>query len=247
MSGRADSDPPSQYVQLVRFPMAVALDAPAWETERMAAAPTHGTSDGRVHSRQGSHRARLRPSRLVGRDCEIVEVSERIALTPLTTLTGPAGVGKTALALAVADAVAPQFPDGVFVVWLASLRSEEHIAGEVASQVGMPKSGGQSYEDSLAEWLADRDVLLVLDNCEHMVSTVADLVEGLTARLPRPSGAGVDDELEVPGLVSQLSDPLCRSRRVARRHMIEDPITPAQQNSELPREDLNLRPSDYET
>jgi predicted ATPase len=121
----------------------------------------------------------------VGRDCEIVEVSERIALTPLTTVTGPGGVGKTALALAVADAMVPQFADGVFVAWLASLRSEEHIAGEVAAQVGMPKSGGQSYADSLTEWLADRDVLLVLDNCEHVVSAVADLVEGLTARLPR--------------------------------------------------------------
>jgi predicted ATPase len=49
----------------------------------------------------------------------------------------------------------------------------------------MPKSGGQSYADSLTQWLADRDVLLVLDNCEHVVSAVADLVEGLTARLPR--------------------------------------------------------------
>ena len=110
---------------------------------------------------------------------------ERLALTPLTTVTGPGGVGKTALALAVAAAAAPQFPDGVFVVWLASLRSAEHVAGEVAAQVGMPRSGGQSYEDSLADWLAERDVLLVLDNCEHVVSAVADLVEGLTARLPR--------------------------------------------------------------
>ena len=64
-------------------------------------------------------------------------------------MTGPGGVGKTALALAVAS-MAP-FPDGVFVVWLASLRSAEHIAGEVAAQVGLPRSGGQSYEDALVE------------------------------------------------------------------------------------------------
>ncbi len=127
----------------------------------------------------------LRGRRLVGRDCEIVEVDERIALTPLTTVTGPAGVGKTALALAVAAASEPQFPDGVFVVWLASLRSAEHVAGEVAAQVGLPRSGGQTYEDSLTDWLTERDVLLVLDNCEHVASAVADLVEGLTARLPR--------------------------------------------------------------
>jgi predicted ATPase len=121
----------------------------------------------------------------VGRDAEIAEVLERMALTPLTTVTGPGGVGKTALALAVAAEAAPQFPDGVFVVWLASLRSAEHIAGEVAAQVGLPKSGGQSYEDALVDWLAERDVLLVLDNCEHVVVAVADLVESLTTQLPR--------------------------------------------------------------
>jgi predicted ATPase len=121
----------------------------------------------------------------VGRDWEVAELTERLALSPLTTVTGPGGVGKTALALAVATAAAPRFPDGVFVAWLASLRSAEHIAGEVAAQVGMQRSGGQTYEDSLTEWLAERDVLLILDNCEHMVSAVADLVESLVARLPR--------------------------------------------------------------
>jgi predicted ATPase len=143
-----------------------------------------GTSEGEDGIQLGSHRSTaLRPRRLVGRDREIAEVIESVALTPLTTVTGPGGVGKTALALAVAAAA--QFPDGVFVVWLASLRSAEHIAGEVAAQVGMPRSGGQSYEDALTRWLAERDVLLVLDNCEHVVSAVADLVDGLTARLPR--------------------------------------------------------------
>ena len=132
------------------------------------------------------HRARApRPYRLVGRDAEIAEVRERMALTPLTTVTGPGGVGKTALALAVAAEASRQFPDGVFVVWLASLRSAEHISGEVAAQVGLPRSGGQSYEDALTDWLAERDVLLMLDNCEHVVCAVADLVESLTARLPR--------------------------------------------------------------
>ena len=152
----------------------------------MTSSVTGGTSDGQVGTPLEGHRATgLRPRRLVGRDAEIAEVIERLALTPLTTVTGPGGVGKTSLALTVAAAAAPQFSDGVFVIWLASLRSAEHMAGDVAAQVGMPRSGGQAYEDSLTQWLADRDVLLVLDNCEHVVSAVADLVEGLTARLPR--------------------------------------------------------------
>jgi predicted ATPase len=121
----------------------------------------------------------------VGRDRELGEIAEAITSSSLTTVTGPGGVGKTALALAVAAASSAHFPDGVFIVWLASLRSADLVAGEIAAQVGMQRSGGQSNKDALARWLADRDVLLVLDNCEHVVSAVADLVEDLTAHLPR--------------------------------------------------------------
>jgi predicted ATPase len=127
----------------------------------------------------------VRPRRLVGRDSELQDVSESVASAPVTTLTGPGGVGKTALAIAVATASARDFPDGVTVVWLGSLRSAELVAAEVAAQLGLPRSGGQSYEDALTRWLTERDILLVIDNCEHVVSAVADLLDGLTARLPR--------------------------------------------------------------
>lgn len=126
-----------------------------------------------------------RSRRLVGRNGELTEIAETITSSPLTTVTGPGGVGKTALALAIAASSSAHFPDGVFVVWLASLRSADLVAGEVAAQVGMQRSGGHSSEEALARWLADRDVLLVLDNCEHVVSAVAELVEDLTTRLPR--------------------------------------------------------------
>lgn len=127
----------------------------------------------------------LRPRRLVGRESEIRDVSESVTSAPVTTLLGPGGVGKTALALAVAAARSRDFPGGVTVAWLGSLRSAELVAAEVAAQLGLPRSGGQSYEDALTRWLAERDALLVIDNCEHVVSAVADLVEALTARLPR--------------------------------------------------------------
>jgi predicted ATPase len=127
----------------------------------------------------------LRPRRLVGRDSEIREVSENVSSAPVTTLVGPGGVGKTALAITVAAACSRDFPGGVTVVWLGSLRSADLVAAEVAAQLGLPRSGGQSYEDALTRWLAERDVLLAIDNCEHVVSAVADLVEALTARLPR--------------------------------------------------------------
>jgi predicted ATPase len=103
----------------------------------------------------------------------------------VTTLTGPGGVGKTALALALATACSADFPDGVTVAWLGSVRSPELVAAEVAAQLELPQSGGQPYEDALVRWLTDRDVLLVIDNCEHVLSAAADLVDALTARLPR--------------------------------------------------------------
>ena len=138
-----------------------------------------GTSVGR------SAAARLRQRPLIGREREIAEVSADVLSSPVTTVTGPGGVGKTVLAMAVASAVAEDFPSGVWPVWLASLRSPELAAAEVAASVGLPRSRGLSYAEALAEWLDDQDVLVLLDNCEHVSPAVADLVDELTARLPR--------------------------------------------------------------
>ncbi len=90
----------------------------------------------------------VRSRRMVGRDREIAEVAKSIASEPLTTLTGPGGVGKTALALAAAAASSVRFTDGVFVVWLASLRSADLVAGEVAAQVGMQRSSNSTSTPS---------------------------------------------------------------------------------------------------
>jgi len=156
---------------------------PGWETFAVVGIDEHVSRqpEARLASRQTPA---VRSRRLVGRDSEIAELAETVASVPLTTVTGPGGVGKTALALAVAAESSARFPDGVFVVWLASLRSADLVAGEVATQVGLQRSGGESDVDALTRWLADRDLLLVLDNCEHVVSAVAQLVEELIARLP---------------------------------------------------------------
>ena len=138
-----------------------------------------------IEQRTDARPAALRPRRLVGRDRETADVTDLVLSSPVTTLIGPGGVGKTALAMTAAAACADSFPDGVIAVWLASLRSADLVGAEVAAALGLPKSGGRSYEEALSEWLADRDILLLLDNCEHVVSAVGDLVDALTARLPR--------------------------------------------------------------
>ena len=72
----------------------------------------------------------MRARRLVGREREAAEVTESVGATSVTTLVGPGGVGKTALATSVAAACAPDFPDGVVLVWLAALASADLVAGE---------------------------------------------------------------------------------------------------------------------
>ncbi len=123
---------------------------------------------------------------LIGRELDQRVVIDHVLSSSVTTLIGPGGVGKTALATSVAAAVGREdFPDGVAVVWLAPLRSAELVAAEVAAAIGLTRSGGLSNEDAIIRWLTDKDVLLVLDNCEHVVSAVADLVDSLTTQLPR--------------------------------------------------------------
>jgi len=138
-----------------------------------------------VPAAEGPRRTALRPRQLIGREQESAEVTESVLSTAVTTLTGPGGVGKTALAVNVAAACSAEFRDGVVVIWLGALRSAELVVSEVAAQAGLPKSGGDSLEDALVRWLSERDVLLLLDNCEHVSSAVSDLVDVLTARLPR--------------------------------------------------------------
>ena len=176
---------------------------------------------------ESSRMTALRPRPLVGRERESSELVESVVSTPVTTLTGPGGVGKTALATSVAAICSAEFSDGVVVVWLGSLRSAELVVSEVAAQVGLPKSGGQSLDDALVRWLTDRDVLLLLDNCEHVVSAVADLVDALTARLPRLRVLATSREpLWVDGEVTYRLEPLSvvGSRRSSKRSIASDAI-----------------------
>jgi predicted ATPase/DNA-binding winged helix-turn-helix (wHTH) protein len=159
----------------------------------------------------------LRTRQLLGRDKEIAEVMHSVRTNAVTTLVGPGGVGKTALAGVVAAALDTQtstapavaFADGVFTVWLAPLRAAELVAAEVAVALGLSRSGGLAQLEALTLWLVDKDLLLVLDNCEHVVDAVAELVDALTARLPRLHILATSREpLWVDGEVSHRLAPL---------------------------------------
>ena len=113
----------------------------------------------------------------VGRRDEVAEVKRLLAGSRLVTLTGIGGVGKTRLALRAAAGLARAFPGGVWLVRLDQLREEALVAQAIAGVLGLQDRAGYSPAASLAEYLAGRQLLLVLDNCEHLVDAAAKLAD----------------------------------------------------------------------
>jgi predicted ATPase/DNA-binding CsgD family transcriptional regulator len=120
----------------------------------------------------------------VGRRNELAEVKRLLGGSHLVTLTGVGGVGKTRLALRAAVRLAKVFPDGVWLVRLDQLREEALVAQAVAATLGLQDRPGRSPAASVAEYLAGRRLLLVLDNCEHLIDAVAKLADQLLTAAP---------------------------------------------------------------
>ncbi|MEU6549025.1 BTAD domain-containing putative transcriptional regulator [Streptomyces sp. NPDC046915] len=160
------ADPDPQTRRLFRTLLADSVEAP----EQRPAAPRH--------------RLPTPATALIGRERETAEVEKLLEHSRLLTLTGAGGCGKTRLALAVAARRGDRFRDGACFVDLAAL-TEPHLLPEaVASALGvqLPPSGGA--RPALIAQLRDHDLLLVLDNCEHLVDACAALVSDIMAHCP---------------------------------------------------------------
>lgn len=120
----------------------------------------------------------------VGRDREMTQLKRRIQSTRFVTLTGVGGTGKTRLAIRVATDLLDAFRDGVWWVDLAELDDARLVPRTVAKALGIPEIPNQEINDTLANFLNSKELLLVLDNCEHMVETSAQLVNHLLSNCP---------------------------------------------------------------
>jgi predicted ATPase/class 3 adenylate cyclase len=118
-------------------------------------------------------------SSFVGRARDVEEIRVLVAEARVVTLTGVGGVGKTRLALQVAGEVRPRFRDGVWLVELAGVRDPDVVAETVAMALGVPDQSGTPVVDGLIQFLRAKQVLLVFDNCEHLLDAAAELVQTL--------------------------------------------------------------------
>ena len=112
----------------------------------------------------------------------VAEVAELVRSNRLVTLTGVGGVGKTRLALEVGAEVAGEFPDGVWMVELASVGDPASVPAAIATVLGITPQGDAALIDTVAEALGGRRLLLVVDNCEHVLAAAGSAIDAILGR-----------------------------------------------------------------
>ena len=136
---------------------------------------------------QAPHRSHHLPAQLtsfVGRDRELLELQRELDRTRLLTLTGPGGAGKTRLALELAAQRCDDFESGVRLVELAPVQDPALVVEETAAELGVQLRSERDPAEVIAEQVADQHLLLVLDNCEHVIDTCARLADRLLRACP---------------------------------------------------------------
>jgi predicted ATPase/class 3 adenylate cyclase len=127
----------------------------------------------------------LQLSSFIGRGSELAQVASALGQARVVTLTGVGGVGKTRLAMQVAAELLPEFSDGAWLVELGGVVDSEVVDEQLAEALGVRSGPNQPLRAAVVGFLRPRQALVLLDNCEHLVDAVAELVEELSASCPR--------------------------------------------------------------
>ena len=118
-------------------------------------------------------------SELIGREEELGEILNLVAGNRLVTLTGAGGIGKTTLALALARELRPHFADGVWLAEFSAFADPGLVPATVAAAIGLELGGGEVSTQRVAQALAGKSLLLVLDTCEHVIAAAAAMAEAM--------------------------------------------------------------------
>lgn len=121
-------------------------------------------------------------SSFVGRDRELLELKRLLAVTHTVTLIGPGGIGKSRLALRAAGALGPHFPEGVWLVKVATLESAELLSNALAGSLGVYERGDAGIEEAVLDHLRERRMLLVFDNCDSFLEACRELTASIVSR-----------------------------------------------------------------
>ena len=136
----------------------------------------------------------------VGRDRDMVQVQQMLANSRLLTLLGMGGMGKSRLSVQVAAVVLDNYPDGVWFVELAALSDPQLVPQAVASVLGVKEEPGGTVTEALTQFVRDKQLLIVLDNCEHVVQACAELAKRLLEAGPKVKVlASSRDSLRIAG------------------------------------------------
>ncbi|WP_308293512.1 BTAD domain-containing putative transcriptional regulator [Streptomyces sp. RM72] len=197
----------------------------------LAAAPDLGRSPGRTEAASspnapGRHVLPVETTGFIGREAQLAQVRALLSTARLVTLTGVGGVGKTRLALRSAAQLAASYADGVHLADLAALTSPDLLDRAVAEALGLRDQSARPPAEAIVDRLRDRQLLLLLDNCEHVAGAVAALVlrllraaPGLTVLATSRHRLGVPGEhiLTVPCLTLPEPGAACDARQPPER------------------------------
>ena len=181
------------------------------------------------------HNLPLQLTSFIGREREIAEAEKLLTLTRMLTFTGPGGTGKTRLSLQVAADQIVNFKDGAWLVELAPLSDPAYIISTIASIFKLREAQGTTLHDILIDYLRGKQLLLILDNCEHLIESCASLVDQLLHTCPNlkiiassREALGIDGEtvyrvpsLSLPSAQGAIPAAVSKSREVVDGGMSE--------------------------